>query len=1405
MKRILSFLLAIVMIVPVFGQIQVGAASTGITLDQVKEIYPDITYVDTFYDGTAADDYGNIAKAYHCYKVADFQYLFFKGNTLVEDKQLHNMLCNVAMLNFYKEDLVSLSDHLSIAANWKEAIEGDLLNRAVNEIGTLLAKVGGKLTDVYLGASLAGEKAAEMGAKELAKIILEEGSDALVKRCINIELLLANFQSLLLVEFLDEMEKASVGVTAVDSAINDILMPELSEKAKKTTHAAQSFRENADKLELYSNMINLLWAEYDTIRVTPEKYLFDCFDAWFDGAPGYAVTLSEALTSIAQDPSQLEKLKKTEDILSVLAEVTDSPYADLLGSIDDIEAVADLFPVLYEVGNAAKKPIYTSALYEVNSGKALDKVVAKCSSEPSTSTYTTGTYTPMYYDGCNIRSGPSTTYSVVGAIAYGTHFNVTQVSDNWGYTTCNGISGWVCLDNANYVGVTITETNESQYSSYYQKSPYYNALKNVKLTGNPAEDIANIAYSQIGYHEGNSVSELGGSNTSGSENYSEAGYWFGTQVKGNTYGHYYDWCAMFVAWCARQANIPTSIISNAAYASASNTIYCFNNLVFTSREDATPQKGDLIFFGDWDHVGIVYEVSNGYVTTVEGNASEQVKKITYSLNNTSIKGYGRPDYKNVPTTDSSNVSSPTNSTGTLSTKQIQLLEYVLGKVGTSYPSNACQSFVWRMYYDMDICDESRCCARNAASSWRESTSTSDIPIGAAVYFSGSSIQCSYCGNMCGHVGIYVGDGYMVHAWDSGDSVICKDKISTIDSYASYDYIGWGWNGGCDLTELYPSINYASISEGDYTINCGSSYLTSPADTSSSDEGGDMSVSAQSNSSTQIFNIAKSGSGYILTAKNSPYGKVVNIWRDGTAENGDNVTLYKKNDGSLTQLWLFEKKDSAYVIRSASNPNLALTMNGSDINVSTCTYASNQLWYLSFVDDNIQWGEWSDWSTTEPTASDTIQVESKTQYGYYHYILDYGDGNYGAYPINAEEFNEFVPEWPTTEEAYHTKYFDSQLSIVTTLTYGSTSYNCYPNSCCSDSYSYDNGSNASYLYYLGTRVVYRSRTKIPDTISVTDVTLNKTFVSFNVGATDTLTATVSPSNATNKAVTWTSSDPSVATVSNGVITAIAPGSAVITVMTVDGEKTATCNLTVSCSHSYDDGVITTEPTVDADGVKTFTCAVCGGTKTESVPKLEAPQEPVESDGRIYTVCEGGKIGQTVTVDFYLETEKDVRMLSVYDIIYSEDVLEFVSLEWAVVNSTFTDWSDEIATVLMGENANISGKLFTVTFKIKDGAADGFYNIDFANVVKYSVSGQEDVALNITSEKGNIEVYSIDPGDANGDEVINADDAVLLLKSIMLPDRYEVLCESDINGDGIFNADDVVYLLKHIMLPDRYPLL
>jgi hypothetical protein len=87
------------------------------------------------------------------------------------------------------------------------------------------------------------------------------------------------------------------------------------------------------------------------------------------------------------------------------------------------------------------------------------------------------------------------------------------------------------------------------------------------------------------------------------------------------------------------------------------------------------------------------------------------------------------------------------------------------------------------------------------------------------------------------------------------------------------------------------------------------------------------------------------------------------------------------------------------------------------------------------------------------------------------------------------------------------------------------------------------------------------------IPVTGVTLDKVTLNLKVGGTEQLTASVHPDMATNKDVTWTSSNPGVATVdSNGKVKAISAGTATITVRTIDGDFIAISTVTVTSSNS-----------------------------------------------------------------------------------------------------------------------------------------------------------------------------------------------------------------------------------------------
>lgn len=132
-------------------------------------------------------------------------------------------------------------------------------------------------------------------------------------------------------------------------------------------------------------------------------------------------------------------------------------------------------------------------------------------------------------------------------------------------------------------------------------------------------------------------------------------------------------------------------------------------------------------------------------------------------------------------------------------------EYVSGFVGKTYQRGYCQMFVQESYLRCFGKAESGkgCCATNAYTRYCKGKHDGDrnVPVGAAVYFSGSRTTCGTCGKKAGHVGIYVGDDTIVHVW-SGN--IRAESFSAFESnHGGYSYRGWGWQGNHEILQYAP--------------------------------------------------------------------------------------------------------------------------------------------------------------------------------------------------------------------------------------------------------------------------------------------------------------------------------------------------------------------------------------------------------------------------------------------------------------------------------------------------------------------------------------------------------------------------------------------------------------------------
>ena len=124
----------------------------------------------------------------------------------------------------------------------------------------------------------------------------------------------------------------------------------------------------------------------------------------------------------------------------------------------------------------------------------------------------------------------------------------------------------------------------------------------------------------------------------------EYGVWYGENGE--------PWCAIFVAWCANQANVSTSIVPKKKGCGDVMRFFDDQDRFYYSPSyggEYTPVPGDIIIFswtqGKFSHVGIVEKVENGKVWLIDGNWNEQVSYHAFNLNSSDIVGYGNPAYE----------------------------------------------------------------------------------------------------------------------------------------------------------------------------------------------------------------------------------------------------------------------------------------------------------------------------------------------------------------------------------------------------------------------------------------------------------------------------------------------------------------------------------------------------------------------------------------------------------------------------------------------------------------------------------------------------------------------------------------------------------------------------------------
>lgn len=299
------------------------------------------------------------------------------------------------------------------------------------------------------------------------------------------------------------------------------------------------------------------------------------------------------------------------------------------------------------------------------------------------------------------------------------------------------------------------------------------------------------------------------------------------------------------------------------------------------------------------------------------------------------------------------------------------------------------------------------------------------------------------------------------------------------------------------------------------------------------------------------------------------------------------------------------------------------------------------------------------------------------------------------------------------------------------------------------------------------------------IPVSSVTLSPSSLALNAGETRLLVATVLPANATNQNVTWSTSNPTVASIApDGTLTSLSAGDTVITVTTQDGNKTATCSVTVlnvtPVIHITSISVTPSSVTLPTGGTRQLNAALVPANATNPIFTWSSSNPAVaavSSTGLVTGITAGGPVTITATTqdggktDTCIVTVTPPATIRVDDVEVHPDSLELDIGAKATLTATInpanaTDqqvsWSSSRPSVASVTQDGTVTALATGTARITVTTHDGGKTATCEVKVKSNVVQPESVVLYPTSAKiqagENLLIsFDIEPSDATNKTV------------------------------------------------------
>ena len=301
--------------------------------------------------------------------------------------------------------------------------------------------------------------------------------------------------------------------------------------------------------------------------------------------------------------------------------------------------------------------------------------------------------------------------------------------------------------------------------------------------------------------------------------------------------------------------------------------------------------------------------------------------------------------------------------------------------------------------------------------------------------------------------------------------------------------------------------------------------------------------------------------------------------------------------------------------------------------------------------------------------------------------------------------------------------------------------------------------------------------VHEAVQATSIQLNQVNAVLNKDQTLQLTATVLPDNTTDKSVTWSSSDTSVASVDeNGMVTALAAGTTTITVTTMDGSNlSASCEVTVVEDISNYDNYLSIN---DINAFRGETIVIPVAMINESTiisfqTDIFLPDglELVQEDGS-YLVDPSDRMTRTHSIMSELVSSGAIRVVC-----YSSNYKPFTG--------------------------NSGDDLFYITVKVADDATEGDYTISLRNTL-FTTNGFDEIAGPDVTSIVHVNPYLM--GDANGSGTVTVTDVVVTSQYVLELNPQPFIFEAaDVNSDNNITVTDVTRIAWMVLNPNQNALM